>query len=224
MAKKLKKGGCSGKDCGALGDAFREVDGSCASGIDADLLKELVKEAARNGKAEAREDCEGDGCECAGRFHVTTIGRSPIEEQGGRHCVWYVAGTWQGTCEKAGTVVEGPTQEELGRIHTRREFRPPAARPPGPCGGKPCRGLASAHITVAENPADGLDSEIILALIERATAAAEGDASSRCAKDCGCNGSFKVTDRGVEEVRIHGRTRYTWWVGGVFRGNCQEVV
>ncbi len=217
---KAKKKACSGDECSAVGDAFREVEGGCDTGVGGDLLKQLVAEAARDGKANAADDCDGEGCECAGRFHVTQIGKSRMKDGEAKRCIWFVAGTFQGTCEAAGTEVKPPKSP---RIHVRKEFRPETPRPTGPCGDKPCRGIASAYVTVKESPADGLDSDLMLALIDAAAAAAAEDASSRCAAGCGCNGSFTVIDTGVDEVTLHGRTRYIWWVGGVHRGKCQEV-
>src|SRR5687768_10229931 len=147
MERQRKQAECTG-ECWAIGTAFRELDTPCAEGIGAAALAELIREAESHGKREATRSC-AKGCTCAGRLRLTRIGMSPLQEGGRQRCVWFVAGPFEGTCERRGADdPAGPGEDELAQIRTRTESRPPAERPPGPCNDQPCRALASAYVTV----------------------------------------------------------------------------
>jgi len=220
--KREKRVECDGAKCSAEGNAFRSVEGSCRAGVPASLLRGLTREAARVGKENATGGCR-KGCECAGRFLYTRLGHEPVEIAGSSECVWFVVGFWEGTCEGPGESVPGPGDDVLRRIRTRGEFLDPApARPEGECDRRPCRGLAEAHITVERRPDQGIDGDLFLALVDRASETARRAADARCPGGCSCAGEFFVTSTGIERIRPHGRRRWIWWVGGYWAGTCRR--
>ena len=114
--------------------------------------------------------------------------------------------------------------DDIARIVKRHEhgagMQP---RPPGSCDERACCAIGNSLVTVGASPADGIDADLMNALIDTAAAVAQEDANAKCPKGCDCNGEFHVSDTGVEEVRIERKTRYIWWIGGYWQGKCQEL-
>jgi hypothetical protein len=224
-ANKKKFGGCSGAKCSAVGNAYKAVDGPCRKGIAAGLLKDLISEAAKNGADEAAKKC-GQGCVCGGRFRVTVMGTSPIQFCDLEQCVWYVAGVHEGICVSPDLIgLDKPAGlgEDIASIVKRHEHGAGGQpRPAGSCDQRSCCALGNSLVTVGASPEDGIDADLMTALIDAAAAVAQEDADAKCPKGCGCTGEFHVSDSGVERVRIERKTRYIWWIGGYWQGKCEE--
>jgi hypothetical protein len=220
------KDGCSGDPCWAVGSAFQEIPGSCRRGIPRKELEALIQAALDDGRDAASEDCEGEDCACIGRFRHQVIEHAEIEDDGEASCVWWVAGVWEGKCHRDGTAPPPPV-EPRPRIRTRTDRSARTLpRPDGECDERACRGLASAQVTIAAAPDEGMDSDLMNDLIDAAAEAAEKAATRRCpAKDdCKCVGDFYVTSSGVHRARIAGQIKHTWWVGGYWKGRCLPLV